>query len=597
MELETFVAALGIDWRSGLAGLALLLFAARGAGCWLLPRRGGEFRRFALGVAALAWLYPWYWRSVPERLTLFLLLIPAVRGVWKFPLGSCRRHWRLLLVLAAAGGVTLGSALLPPFTWDEQVYQTVLWSRFPETAWRIDNPYAAYPLLPQLFMQWGRGAGSLLLPRLLVWACSLILAGGLYIEARRRCGSAALAGVLTAGVMLSPLALTLEQSFYAETLVALFALAGFLTLEPGTGDDRSDAVAAGVFAGACVAVKLTGIAPALLLLVLAVRRWRLPGRFVAAAAVTALPFFLRVWVVFGQPVYPFFARWFGGERMELVEKCFRALGDYGVGRLRGVGAGWLLACVDKEFSDGVVGGFVVLAVVVSLAVLVALRRGRRAWRGALALAAGYLFWALTSQQSRFLYPLVFPAVLLLARLLPKRSCRPAVRALLAVLVLAGVADVARSSYPRLRHCITAWRMLPAAQKAPVRFLALATNDPAYFNTLKLLGAVAPERARVLLLFERRSLYLPRRFEHGTPLFQERRLTPPPRTPEELWRAIREFDYLLLGSTQEHIDRLPEYAAVEAHTKRLVVELVIAGRLRPVPGPPGVAFQPLFEVVP
>lgn len=592
MESDAFIASLYGGIFQNFFALLLLLFASRGAGCWLLPRRGGEFLRFALGMAALAWLYPWWWRVAPNLLWTALLLIPAARGVWKCPLLTYRRHWRLLLLLAAVGIVSSASALLPPFTWDEQVYQTVLWTRFTESARRIDNPYAAYPLAPQLFMQWVRGIGGLALPRLMVWALSLILAGKLFVEARRRSGSAPFGGVLAACVMLSPLALTVNQSFYAEGFVALFALAGFLALEPGTGDEKLDAVLAGVFAGACVTVKLTGGGAALMIGVLALKRRRHLKWFIPAAAVTALPFFIRPWLVFGNPVYPFFAGWFGGEKTVLVERVFRALGDFGGGRIRGV-IGWLLVCFDSGFSDGVVCGFGVMVMILMLLCLICIRRDMKRWRYLAALATGYVFWALTSRQTRFLYPLLFTSALMLAESVPPLKARKS-GGLALLLALAVVATA--GSYPRLRHYWTAWRMLPQAQQDPARFLALATKDPAYFNTLKLLGAVVPKQARVLLLFERRSLYVPRYFEHATPLFQEARLTPPPRSADELWRGIRDFDYLLFGSTLEHVDRLPWYGGIETQLGQLLIELVKDGRLRPIPGPSGVEFQPLLEVV-
>jgi hypothetical protein len=599
MRFETAVLEMQGPWWRSAAALLLLFFAARGAGCWLLPRFHDEYMRFSLGTAVLAWFYPWYWRGVPWWLTTVVLLIPAARGVWDLPWWEIKSRRRLAVVLGVAGLFTVASAFLPPYTWDEQVYQTVLYKRFSETAWCIDNPYAAYPLLPQLLFQWVGAWGTLALPRLFVWLLSLILAGKMYLEAVRRSRNAAFGLVSTLCVMLSPLALTLSQSFYAESFIALFALAGFLALE-SDGDaavetERRNSILAGIFAGACVAVKLTGVGAALMLAVFALKRRRIRW-FIPAAAVAALPFYLRPWLVFGNPFYPFGAAWWGRAVSVPVEQFFRALGDFGIGRIWGVFFGWFFVCVDGEFFDGVVCGFGVLMLTVLTAVsLVWRRRGDKSARFAFAaLAAGYIFWALTSQQTRFLYPLIFPAALLLADGFPGARTRRMQIVVTVVLALGTL--LSWWSYPRLRHYWTAWRMLPLARTEPVRFLTLATNDSGYFNTLKLLDAVASEKARVMLLLERRSLYVPRRFEHGTPLFQETRLTPPPRTPEELWTGIRDFDYILFGSMLEHIDRRKSYEAVEAQVGQLVLELVRRGRLRPVALPRGVAAQPLLEVV-
>lgn len=590
---------LGAWWRSVLA-LLLLFAAARGVGCWLLPRRRGEFVRIALGMAVLAWLYPWWWRGVPGWFGA-LLAFPAVRGVWDIPWRSLKSDCRLCAALCLIGAATLGSAFLPPYLWDEQIYQTVLFARFPETVGRIDNPYSAYPLLPHFFMMWVRSWGGIAVPRLAVWALSLLLAGKLYLEASRRSKCPAFGAVAAATVMLSPLALVLHNGFYAESFIALFALAGFLVLEnhdevPGDHDDVEIQLLAGVFAGACVAVKLTGVGAALMLTVLASKRRRLHWFFLAAA-VTALPFFIRPWLTFGNPFYPFGSAWWGGESSRLVEQVFRALGDYGLRNIAGVAGGWLLVCfVDDKLYDGVVCGFGVLALMILLVVTFLKCRDKSALISFGALAVGYFFWTATSQQSRFLYPLIFPAVLFLADGFQVFSERR-LRLLALALPVLGMALSWSWIYPQLRHHVTAWRVLPIARREPGRFLSVTTKDPAYFNSLLLLGAVAPKDARVLLLGERRGLYVPRRSEYGSPLFQEARLTPAPRTADELWQGIKDFDYVLLGSGQSRIDHLNDYDRVEQLIGKQILELQRRGRVVLVLPPSGVEeCQPLLKVI-
>ena len=587
----------GVWWHSALA-LLLLFAAARGIGCLLLPRRRDEFVRVALGTAVLAWLYPW-WMHVPPRWAGCLLLIPAV-GVWNMPWRELKHNWRLYSILFIFGAYTLASAFLPPYVWDEQVYQTVLWSRYPEALWRIDNPYAAYPLLPHLFMMWMRPLGGLSLPRLIVWALSLFLAGKLYLETAKRSKSPVFGAVASAAVMLSPLALVLHNGFYAESFIALFALAGFLTLEGGDedrdgGDEARRQLLAGVFAGACVAVKLTGVGAALMLTILASKRRRLQW-FIFAAAVTALPFFIRPYMVFGNPFYPFGSALWGGEKAKLVESVFRALGDYGPGKFVGAATGWLAVCfMDGKSYDGVVCGFGVMALTILSLAALRIRRDKASLVTFGALAAGYVFWAMTSQQSRFLYPLLFPLVLLLADNFPAFAGRRA-RMLALSLPVLGIALSWSWLSPQLRSHVTAWRIVRMARRDPENFLVRTTGDAAYFNSLILLDAVAPKDARVLLICERRGLYVPRNSEQGSPLFQEARLTPEPRTAEDLWRGIKDFDYVLLGSGQGHVDHLKRYDELEKRIGRQIVSLQRRGRLVLVSPPAGVECQPLLKVV-
>ena len=266
MTLEAFIRTLGGAWWQAPAVLALLAAASFGIGTLILPRGYDRFTRISLGAAliALAGLLPH--RLLPPWAEVLLLLPFAGYGVWSL----VRRHAdvKAPVVIAAAlwGVFTLASALLPPYGWDEQVYQTALLMRDPGLPVRLDNPYSAYPLLPQFFLGWCNG--GLYLPRLAVWGITLLLGGKLWSHLAERPERRFEAAVLTLIVMLAPVSLVLQRSFYAESFVALFALAGWLVLEK-TAADRRGFMLAGVFAGACAAVKLTGVGAALMLAVCA----------------------------------------------------------------------------------------------------------------------------------------------------------------------------------------------------------------------------------------------------------------------------------------------------------------------------------------
>lgn len=579
------------------AALILLLCAARGLGELLLSGRRDGFCKLALGVAvlALARLLPWSALPYSGGFSAILLLYPAFTGARTMLRHRLSRvDWLLAVILAAAGVFTVASAFLPPYGWDEQVYQTALWMRFPGLPVIADNPYSAYSLLPQFFLEWGRAAGGLELPRLMVWALTPVLAGKLFLECSRRCGRLD-AGVLSLAVMLSPASLVLQRSFYAETFVAVFALAGWLTLEQDE-DDRISVVLSGIFAGACVAVKLTGIGAALMLAVrlAAGKERRHFGWFVLGALLIALPFYLRPWLFWGNPVYPFGSALWGTESAVLVERFFRDLGTYryGLSGVPGVALGWLFACFHGSIYDGVVCGFGILAMVLVLVLAALLRRTRAGWSEFAALFSGYLFWALSSQQTRFLYPLFFPAALALSGQLaafPKRRTRIALS-----VIASGTLLSFPEILPQLKHHLTAWRILPTVRQAPAEFLARVSGGR-YVNSLEKIARTVPKGSRVLLLFERRTLYLPAAFEHGTPFFQEKRLTPPPATPDELFSALKGFDYVLMGSASGLPDHLEKYDEVERTVFGQLLALARSGRLRLLSSPEEPVY-PLFEVV-
>ena len=83
---------------------------------------------------------------------------------------------------------------------------------------------------------------------------------------------------------------------------------------------------------------------------------------------------------------------------------------------------------------------------------------------------------------------------------------------------------------------------------------------------------------MLLLFERRSLYVPRRAVHGTPFFQELRFTPPPPSPEALYSGLKDVDYILLGDSRRGADHLEAYDAVETAVLEQLKLLAAQGKL-------------------
>ena len=574
MGLDAFIRYLGGAWWQAPAALFLLTAASFGVGTLILPRGYDRFIRISLGAAlvALTGLLPHH--LLPPWAEVLLLLPFAGFGVWSLSRQLADVKASVVIAVAWWGALTLGSALLPPYGWDEQVYQTALLMRDPGLPVRLDNPYSAYPLLPQFFLGWGHG--GLYLPRLVVWGVTLLLSGKLWsllAERLRRFEAAALTSI----VMLAPVSLVLQRSFYAESFVALFALAGWLVLEKADAD-RRDFLLAGVFAGACAAVKLTGVGAALMLAVCAIGGKRRFGWFVFGAVLIALPFYLRPLLAAGDPVYPYGALLWGGEARKLVAEFHRALGSYryGLSGLPGAALGWIFCCFAEKVYDGVVCGFGVLAMTVALIAAVLMLRERAAYLNFAGLLAGYLFWAFTSQQTRFVYPLLFPAALLLAENFGvlKKGWRKAATVVLALAFCVALPQ----SRPHLRHFTTAWRIMPSARRSPAKFLSRAV-DRDYFAALTALGRIAPPEARVLLLFERRSLYVPRQAVHGTPFFQALRFTPPPASAEELYAGLKDMDYILLGDSRRGADHLEAYDPVEAAVRGQLAELVRGGRLR------------------
>ncbi len=618
MNFDEWIISMQGSVGGALGTLALLLLAMLGlGGAFLSALRPAPFRRgcFLLtsgvvGFNVLALLVRLTEPAVfvlPSWGLALLLLVPAVFGarlLARVPAAAWGREKWLLAALGAAGLYTLGSALCAPYSWDEGVYQVALLRRYlvsGSTAVLPDNPYSAFPALPQFVMLLAVKLGGLNLPRLLVWAGFLAL-GGWSVLLLRRFGRW-VAALLVAGAALSPLAAGMGREVYQEGFIALQLLAALSAFSLFRGRPFALAGMAGFFAGTAAAVKLTagGVSIAIaILLADALRRecsagsrrwWSVFGLFAAVALVSMLSFYWRSFAASGNWFYPFGSSLLApGTAAALVEEYHRQLGvlHYGLDGLPGLCLGWIFVAFDARIYDGFAAGWLFPLSVTAGAVGWFLRgrrqpfRVRWLWFPLAAALAGYAFWSFSSQQSRFLLPLYFFALFFAGSAIrnwPKRM-----RIGISVLIVLAVA--ASLEVAQLRHYYLAWRSLELSRRAPSEFLKLGTRDPEFLAVLDYAGRETPEESRFLLLFDRRTLYFPRSVELGTPYFQELWFTPAPETAAEVLERLRErrIDYVLLGAPRRNPDPLPGYDGENGKLVFLLRELLGSGALEPVPIP-------------
>lgn len=616
MNIDDWIISMQGSIGGALGTLALLLLAMLGLGGALLlllhPERNLRRGCFLLtagvtGFNLLALLVRLGGPAVflfPRWLLALLLALPAAFGVWllaSLPGSVWRREAWLLAALGAVGVYTLGSALCAPYSWDECVYQVALLRHYlaaGSAAVLPDNPYSAFPSLPQFVMLPGVRLGGLNLPRLLVWAGFLAI-GGWSVLLLRRFGRWT-AALLVAGAAVSPLVAGMGREVYQEVFIVLQLLAAASAVSLFRRRPLVLAGAAGFFAGMAAAVKLTagGVSIAITVLLLGEvwlrnpgmrRRWWAPvGIFAAAALISMLPFYWRSFAATGNWFYPFGAVLTApGSAAALVEEYHRQLGvlHYGLDGLPGLCLGWIFVAFDARLYDGFLAGWLFPLAVAGGAVGWFLRgrlapaRVRWLWIPLAAALAGYAFWNYSSQQSRFLLPFYFFALFFLGSALPFRRSRRAIA--LGLIVLATAVSF---EYRQVRHYYLAWRSLELSRRQPTGFLELGTRDPEFLTVLDHIGRETPEGSRFLLLFDRRTLYFPRPVELGTPHFQERWFTPVPDTPQEVLASLRErrMDYVLLGSPRRNPDPLPGYEAENRRLAALLAELLRSGELEPVP---------------
>ena len=365
----------------------------------------------------------------------------------------------------------------------------------------------------------------------------------------------------------------------------------------------------GVFSGFALAVKLTGvIIPVVLGLLLIVRvrrgrskdgmrRWlRSALAFTAAVLVIAAAFTWRAALATGDPVYPYFADLFTDRASALATSEYH----HDAGRLHfgeKLAGPWqtlryyaatpallTLGPVVETNYDGYFGLQCLIHIGLIGTVLVARRRQPAAERDPLfwvylgfALLF-YTFWFFTAQQSRFLLPGLFCAVLASSCAGPMLAGRPG-NVLLAALLILTLASVPPRLYEQV---VFGWQNLATGRFTRYEYLNAALKDD-YLQACLAIRERTPTNARILLIYEQRSLYVPRSCEIGTPFFQERFFTPPDAitSDEDLLKELTRsgITHVLIAYHPHDPDQMPKYMELGKTFQDRLGRLSLSHRLK------------------
>lgn len=616
MSLNELIIRMQGAWQEPLLALPVLLLAAYAAGRGVLrlfrAGRGAHLPALVFGLDLLALLF-----RVGDRIILLLptgwlwalSALPAACGavlLARTLRSRFRRDWPLWLAVLLLAGITAAPAFVPPFSWDEQSYQVALPVRYlaeGSTAVLADNPYSALSSMPHFLMLWGVKLGGIDFPRLLVLACYLIAVPWFYLLLRRFGRNTALA--FTAAFLFSPLVIGMWREAYLEPFILLNLMAGAAALRLFRRRLDCAAPLAGFAAGMAAAVKLTGGAASLAvagMFFAALASDRVPrGRivrllwyFCMAALAATIPFYWRPLAATGNPFYPFGAALLDPASSAAAVEVYHSLlgtGRFGISGIESLFSSWILVAFRMEIYDGYLTGWqfpLMLALGAAAWYRAARKSGRRLLPFLWAAGGGalyYLFWCLSSQQSRFLLPFLFPAAFFAASglaLLPGKWRNGAL-----VLIAAGTLF---SFQPTAwKNFYFAWRSLEVGRKAPADFLRFATREKEYGNVLDFLARTVPADARTMLIFDRRGLYVPGRCVLGTPCFQEKYFTPVPKTAEVVDAQLRQggIDYIVIltgGESKRNPDQVSDFDAENERLTLHLLELLKQEKLAFVPIP-------------
>ena len=586
-------------------GVFLLIAAASYAWGTLFCRRSGIYVKIAAGMVFLALLQRLILPFTAERAPFVAPTIIALSGLtglfllWKRENHEKLCFWAVVFIIFSA------PAYLPPHGWDEQVYQTpflIEIARSGAPGSIAANPYAAYGLLDHYLLAGAANYGGTALLRLLSLFGVIYLTALVWskLKSRSKFTAALCAGLFFTG----NLSIQFSHIFFAESFVAMLFGAGYVALSEAKSPFWRKALLAGVFSGSAIAVKLTGFAPALTLFVLLWREKRSNYReylrdtalFALASGVVVFAFYLRNYLECGDFFYPF-VNGVSDSDSATVDICKRmtALGSerYGAGPLYGTIFGWFFAGFYRRIYDGFILGwawiFFLLTIIFSF--MAKWARSRRLSRHeALLLGgflAGYLFWALTSQQSRFLYYLCAPAAIGAGVFLAPSGKVTAVLRTIGALFLAFFALLT------IKYLYVAVRYLPEARKDPAHFALTVAEDKAYMASVGALNKISAGDPRpVARLYESRNLYLAAPSVDITPGFN-RLLTPLPENAQDLYEKLRNYSAILYVPAYRQMDHALDDRKVRIALEALLLECLRDQRLtiRTVPGSDDLIFLP------
>ena len=315
-----------------------------------------------------------------------------------------------------------------------------------------------------------------------------------------------------------PSVFAVSHMAYNDLFVTFFTLAAFYSFLRWSEQGMTVwLILCGVFSGSAAACKYTALLLTPLgclgILWWASRRraetlqaLRLLALYLAAAFIAGSPFYLKNWIMTGNPLYPFFYGIFGGRGWDADQARLYDLfiQNLGMGRtiLDYLLLPWnvsLRAKMDSPQFDGVLGPIFLL----TLPFLAGLRRWETPIRAVLVYALlSFLFWVSSAQQIRYLIPL-FPLLALVTGVIMTRYRKR--KRIFALLLCIVAASLAFNGY----HIIRGFMKI-----SPLRVAAgIESRDEFLSRTLphyplyRFVNRNLPPDARVFLLYMKNYTFL------------------------------------------------------------------------------------------
>jgi hypothetical protein len=502
----------------------------------------GALSLVVLACGLLGWLTRWAMALLIGGVALLVLpdWIAVGRALVRARIVR-RPSWLLGVYIAGTFLLALLPALAPPTDWDGLFYHLTL-PRLYIQAGRIgpvtDMPHQYFPGLMEMLYLAAMLLRGEVAAKLLHYCFMLLLAGMVYLLARRTIGSGpddpqSTRWPAVAVYAAIPMVPVLGGWAYNDLALAFYQMAALYALANWFREDRLGWVAlSAVCCGLALGCKYTGlVCPLVSLLVM---MWRLSrvsrswqvwartlGLFAGTTALVAAPWYLRNWAWTGNPVYPFLYGVFGGSGWDGWRAAWYARVGSGLGwdPLAWLALPWTLTTGvrDVNFYDGRVGPLFLLALPFLIAWCLRLFGRRRPSPPAIGILTffalvQYLSWTagvIASRslfQSRLLLPTLVALCVPLAYLYDQLNGLDTRSFSLRRLVGLSVALVLAANLCYQFLSVLRLRPLPVLVGEERREAYLERNLGAHYAAMELVNERVPDAGRVLFLWEPRSYY-------------------------------------------------------------------------------------------
>ncbi len=514
-----------------------------------------------------------------------------------------------ILSILCLGGISLGNSLCPPIAWDELVYQISVplrWLSDKSAPVYGDNPYSAFPGASSFLFMFSIYLGGIISPRLLVWSMWMLNFSALYLLLRLK-ARPIYAGILSLAFNLSSAVMICGSAAYAENFILLNFLCALIALRlmKKSGSSRG-MLLPGFMCGIAAAVKLTGLISGVSLLGYQIFRSAIERRASRGILFFALSFicvggafYIRSAVFCGNPFHPYFSELTTDDRPAVESSRYHhKIGSvkYGNQSLSDFIFAPILISVPGGQYDGDCGyQFIIVCGLAGFSVFRMLKtRNIRDWLCLLAVLFffQYAFWFFSSQQARFF---LIPAVLLyiIAGHSLHLQASPFIRILVSAALILSFASLPQKIFS---HMWKSWDFVLGKHNW-ADYVHSASKGDYFLPSMQAVLKTAPN-SKFLMIYENRTLYMPRRFETGTPFFQAKQFTPPENfsSPAEILKVLKQgsFTHLYVGLEVEDPDRLSEYLDRSLSFAGSIGKLRESGHLHPLFENKGCI---IFEVLP